>query len=31
MMQVLFEGGYYLGADTIIFMHMVTPALHGAK
>ena len=25
-MRILFEGGYYSGADTIIFTH-VTPAL----
>ena len=25
MMRILFEGGYYSGAVTIIFMHVVTP------
>ena len=25
MMRILFEGGYYSGAVTIIFTHVVTP------
>ena len=26
-MRILFEGGYYSGAGTIIFMHVMTPSL----